>query len=509
LITDRAGEAIRPSVESEGIARNTAFALAITVLFTAFGAALHLFLVRALSPEGYGLFALAVATGALVALPLDLGISASAGRFVAEHRGERSAIAGIVADSLKLKLVVSGLASVVLFALAGPIGTAYGEPDLEWPLRGIALAVFAASILQLFSAVLIAQGKIGAGFPVVIAQNIGVTGATIALVLLGAGAAGAAFGRAAGDLLAVIIGFLVIVRLIGRAAVNPRSPGAGAKAQIARYAGALAVVDGAWVLFNQLDAILIEAFLGSRSVGLFQAPMRLLTVSFHPAGIAASGVGPRIARHAHQPRNVEAFRLALRYITISYAAFLAPLLVWADPIVDLTLGADYEESVSVLRALAPYVFLSGLAIFLSHGANYLGEARRRVVVAIAAVAINLVIDLVLIPKIGIVAGAIGTDVALAVYAPAHLWICRRVIKIPLRPFLLTLLRSLLAAAAMAGVLLSVGTSDLSLTAWLVGMIGGTLAFAGTLLASREVSFRELRLAHAGIRRRLGARFTAS
>ena len=47
--------------------------------------------------------------------------------------------------------------------------------------------------------------------------------------------------------------------------------------------------------------------------------------------------------------------------------------------------------------------------------------------ALAAVAINLVVDVVLIPRIGIVAGAIGTDLALAVYVPAHLWICARAI----------------------------------------------------------------------------------
>ena len=47
--------------------------------------------------------------------------------------------------------------------------------------------------------------------------------------------------------------------------------------------------------------------------------------------------------------------------------------------------------------------------------------------ALAAVAINLVVDVIFIPRIGIVAGAIGTDLALAVYVPAHLWICSRVV----------------------------------------------------------------------------------
>ena len=85
--------------------------------------------------------------------------------------------------------------------------------------------------------------------------------------------------------------------------------------------------------------------------------------------------------------------------------------------------------------------------------------------------INLVVDVVLIPRIGIVAGAIGTGLALAVYVPAHLWICVRALDAPLRPLGLALVRSLVAAAAMAGVLLAFGTSHLSVVDWLAGGVG--------------------------------------
>ena len=82
-------------------------------------------------------------------LPSDFGISTSASRFIAEHRSDRDAVAGLVSDALKLKLVVSTTVCSALFVLAGVIAHAYGTPTLTWALRGVAVAIFGQSLLLL------------------------------------------------------------------------------------------------------------------------------------------------------------------------------------------------------------------------------------------------------------------------------------------------------------------------------------------------------------------------
>ena len=157
----------------------------------------------------------------------------------------------------------------------------------------------------------------------------------------------------------------------------------------------------------------------------------------------------------------------------------------------MLLGDDYAESADVLRALAPYVFASGFAPLLSVGVNYLGEARRRVPIAIATVLVNLVIDLILVPKIGIVGAAIGTDVAFCLYVGAHLWVFKRILPLRLAHLRPTVLRATAAALAMAGVLLALGTSDLTLAAWIAGAIAAPLAFVAVILGLGEFSRAEL------------------
>jgi O-antigen/teichoic acid export membrane protein len=170
---------------------------------------------------------------------------------------------------------------------------------------------------------------------------------------------------------------------------------------------------------------------------------------------------------------------------------IAPTVVWAQPLTKLTLGPGYGESADVLAALAPYTFMLGFSPLLAISVNYFGEAKRRVPVAIGAVAVNFVIDLVLLSRIGVVAGAIGTDVAYALYVGAHLLICRKLLGISLRPLAATFLRTALAALVMAVVLLAIGSSDVPVPLLLAGGALGTLAYGAALVASREVTPQEV------------------
>jgi O-antigen/teichoic acid export membrane protein len=499
-----AGRPLGPEdrVGSDSIARNTAFATAGTAVSASLAVVLTLYLVRALSPHGYGTYTLALAIGALVALPMDFGISSSAGRFIAERRGDRQAIADYIADALRLKVAICAALGLTLFLAASGIADLYGTPNLTWPLRGVALALVGGSLTQLFAAALIAQGRLPVGVFMTLSQSVGFLVASVLLVSLGAGATGAAFGRATGYALGVITGAILIRRLFGRSALSIRSA-RGNTRQIAAYAGALALVEGAYLFFDQLDALLIGAFKNEAAVGLFQAPFGLTVFMHYPAGIVAATIAPRVARHLERGSDVLSFRRALRYLIVGYGLLLAPLVVWAGPIVDLLLGPDYGPSANVLRAFTPYVFLAAVGALLSPAANYLGQARKRLPVALAAVAINLVVDVIFIPRIGIVAGAIGTDLALAVYVPAHLWICSRVVDLPLKPLGVSLVRSLVAASAMAGVLLLFGTEHLSLAAWVLGGAAGVLVYLAVLLVGRELTPAELRAGANALRERFG------
>jgi O-antigen/teichoic acid export membrane protein len=471
----------------DGIVRNTSFALAVQITVSVFSAALTLFLVRRLGPEGYGVFALAVAIGILATLLAELGISPSAARFVAEQRGDRSAMAAVAAAALRLKLPLTAIVATLLFLAAGPIADAYGHESLTWPLRLIAVALIGQSLAALLGGMFVAQGRVALNLRLVFTGGAVELCTSVTLVLLGAGATGAAFGRAAGWTAAAALAAFLTVRTLGRHAVAVRSADRAQARQLLRYAGLLAVVDAAVVLFDQIDALLIGGILGASAVGLFQAPLRLTTLLLYPGYAIANGVAPRLSHGVRERANAPALRIAFRVIVLFQAAVLAPIVIWATPITDLLFGDEFSESADVLRWLAPFVFLSGLAPLVSLGANYLGLARFRAPIAIVAVLVNIVLDLALLPTIGVIGAAIGTSVAYMIYVPAHVWFCWRELGLSLAEPLVTVVRALAAACAMGAVLLLFGTDSLSLWAWLGGAVAGGAAYLATLTVTGELT----------------------
>jgi O-antigen/teichoic acid export membrane protein len=479
----------RPDQQVDSIARNTAFAVAVKLTGTVFTAILTIFLLRYLGPTEYGIFALAMGVGALMTVPSDLGISMSAARFVAELRGDPGSIANVVADAFRLKLVIGGLSSLGLIALAGPIASAYGEPDLAWPLRILALAVFGQSLMLLWATIFEALGRISVYLRVVFAESAVEAGLSIAIVLFGTGATGAMVGRAAAYAFAAGFGLMLITRTIGRT-VRPRRAGHGHARRIAIYGSALVIVDGAFTLFSTIDVLLIGAILSVSAVGLFEAAYRLAGLLFFIGMPVRSAVAPRLTRGGEGPDH-EALETALRYMVLIQGVILAPLIVWAEPITRIVLGTDYLGSVDTLRALAPFALLAAISPLLAGAANYLGAAARRVPIAIAAVVVNAAIDLALLDQIGIIAGAIGTDVAYALYVAAHLRLCRQLAGLRLRPLLAPMFASLAAACGMALVLLPFGTGEIAVPLVVVGGVLGVAVYAWILMLTRQVTRQEL------------------
>jgi O-antigen/teichoic acid export membrane protein len=496
----------RPEQARDSIVRNAAFAVGVKLVGSVFTAVLTIFLVRYLGPAEYGVFALAMSVGGLVLIPSDLGISHSAARFIAERRGKPDEVAAVVSDAVRLKLVISGAFSLALIASAGAVANAYDTPELAWPLRILAIATFGQSLMLLWASVFEALGRLSVYLRVVTAESALEAGASIVIVLFGTAATGAMAGRAAAYAFAAGFGAVLVARTISRR-VRPRRGGHGHGRQIATYGSALVIVDGAFTIFSQIDVLLIGALLSISAVGLFEAAFKLAGFLGFIGLPVRSAVAPRLARDEGGP-NIEALQRALRYLLLFQGVILAPMIVWAEPLTRIVLGSEYLGAADTLRAFAPFAMLGAISPLLAGAVNYLGAARRRVPIAIAALLINAAIDVALLKEIGIIAGAIGTDVAYTLYVCAHLWLLRQLIGMPLMPLMAPVLGSLVAAAAMALVLLPFGTdADVSVpVVVLVGSLASGVYFA-VLVLTRQVSRAELRALGRRLRSLRGERST--
>lgn len=473
------------------IRRNAVHALIAEVSRAGLAAALMLVATRVLGPGQFGLFALAMSFGGLALLPSDFGISNSASRFVAERRGDAAAMAGVLSDALRAKFLLAGLVSVVVLVASPLIADVYNEPGLGPPLRWLALALFAQSVFGLFVGVFVAMGRVSLQIVLYTGESLAETTFVITIVALGGGAAGAMAGRAGGFAVGALIGTVVALRLLGRRIRPHVRHDHGFSRRLVGYAGALFLVDSAWALFGAVDVLLIGAYLASADVGRFEAAARLIVFATMAGSAAASAIGPRLAANEREAPATEALALGLRALTVLSALGAGVLVAWSAPIVELLLGAEYAETADVLRLSAVWVALAIAGPLATMSVNYVGQAGRRVPLVVGALAANLLVDILLIPRIGIEAGAIGTTVGFLIYVPGHLFILRRAVGLDLRRYALTVVRCVVAAAVLAGVLALFGTASLSVLQVVAGAVAGLVAFAGALVATRELQLAEI------------------
>ncbi|MDQ3933766.1 MAG: oligosaccharide flippase family protein [Actinomycetota bacterium] len=489
----------RPPVRAVGAGRNSLLAFLTQMSTAAFTAVLTIYLIRTLGPDDFGIFSLAVSIGTLLLLPADFGVTNATARYVAERHGDWRAVAGLLSDGLRLKLIAGAVVSVALGLAAGPIADAYGEPDLAWPLRWMALAVLGQSLVAFYRYQFLALRDAAVGFRIVIGEAAVEASTSILLVAIAGGAAAASAGRAVGYGFGTVLAIAITLRRFGRPAIERYRPLREARRQIGRYAGALFAIESSFAASTQMPPLMIGGFLSARDVGVFSAPARLLIFLQYPGISVANGVAPRLAHTEGRGPDVATFVTALRYLIVFQALLLAPLVVWAEPIVDLALGPGYERSADLLRELAPYVFVAGLAALLSTGVNYLGEARRRLPISIFDLFLMVAMLAALLPTVGLSGAAYALDIVTIIYVLFHLWVLRKLVDVPLRPLVLATVRGLAAAGAAAGVLFAFGTDDLAVWEWGAGGAGALAAFGAVVVVLGEISVRELREAAARVR----------
>jgi O-antigen/teichoic acid export membrane protein len=458
----------------------------------AFTAGLTLFLVRALHPSAYGVFALTVGISDLVLLPADAGLSGAGARFIAQNRGDSASLTQLVGRVAQFKALAVAATAATLFALAGPIAQAYDTPALAWPLRAVSLAMAGQSFFGFYASVFMAVQRAGLALRLLAAESAIEFSASITLVLAGGGATGAAAGRSAGYLGGALIGWLLLRRFLragrGRAA-RVESPSLRG---LLRYAGALAVINAVTTAIFQVDLIIIGAVLGTTAVGVFQAPLKLTLFLAFPALAVAKAVAPRLARTVGGGGGrVDAFASAIRIMLLSYGILIAPIIVWARPINDVILGSRYAEAAQVVQLLIPYLYLLGVATLLAEGVTYFGEARRRLAISLLALIVNAGLDLLLLPIMGVTGASVATDAGFVVLVAGLLFVCRAEIGLPVGPLLVTGVRSLIAATAVWLLLVLLGGGHMSPLATVTGIVLTLPVFGGALMISREIRPRDL------------------
>jgi O-antigen/teichoic acid export membrane protein len=377
-------------------------------------AGLTLALIRLLSKHEYGMFALGVGVIQVVVLASDLGVTLSTSRRLAasaqDVRRGRIAASGLLVRTAGV-VVVCGAVVVAAPLLA----EALAGRELAPVLRVAALAAAGQALLQFGRVCLVALGAARAMLVAILLEGALEVVASIALVLATTTAVAAMAGRAVAFALGALLATWLLVRAVGGLG-RPASDEAWA---IGRRGLPLAVADLTWVLFLQIDVLLIGALLTTADVASFEAPLRALAFGGYVGYALGLAIGPRLAADATRLEAARHLRFGLRLAAVAQGLVAIGWVLVVAPAAPLLFGGDYRSSAAVMHALAPYLYLSGMLPLLSLALVYTGRGNARAAIYAGALALNAILDLLLLRRLGVMGAAIGSNVALTLLLVLH------------------------------------------------------------------------------------------
>lgn len=374
-----------------------------------------LLLARFLGISEVGQYAQCYAVLALLSLLSLSGFRAGLTRFVAVHLADDdpAAIRGTIRLGLGIS-AVSSTAIAIALALAAPaLAAALNDPDLVTGLRLVALTLPGLTICE---AALAATRGWRTQRPFTMIGQIYEPGTRLLLTALalitGAGVTGSYWALVIAGWSAALLALGALARLMRKVAPGPIAyrPRQLFSFSTVSWLSSLSSTGLIWV-----DTLML-GFFANEEIGVYNVATRLVTVAIFVLAPINAAFGPYLAYLHHQGRGEEVRRIygaATGWVVrLSLPAFVA-LLVFPESLLRL-FGGAFAAGAAVTLILAVGQLVNAATGPCGTVLNMSGRVAINMYDNIAALLLNILLNLWLIPAYGIIGAAVAWAISLAV-----------------------------------------------------------------------------------------------
>lgn len=187
------------------------------------------------------------------------------------------------------------------------------------------------------------------------------------------------------------------------------------------YAGAMVTA------FFQVDQVMLERWRGATETGWYKAPVLVLEgLALVPRVFSFAFIPSMAALWSSAPASVEAlYRRGVKYLLLLGLPIAAFGALAAGPFLELLFGAAYAPSAASGRVLLPVCAFMFLSNFVETTLACISRWRVIVLTSTLALALNVGLNLVFIPRWGHVGAAWATLATEGFYFLAGAWVLER------------------------------------------------------------------------------------
>jgi O-antigen/teichoic acid export membrane protein len=455
------------------IARGTGIAVIGLTLGLMFSFIVRLIIARYGAPADYGIFSLALAVLNIAAMLSGLGLYQGAARYIAYFRGKDDAakVKSTISASIKLSAAVSIILSLAVFLAAEPIALKlFHTSELVLPLKIFAAGIPFFTLIQVLAAIFRGFDRIE---PMIIFQYLALNVLFIIFLSLIIVAGLPLTTVFYAYLAALVITFCALAIYTARRL--PQQTGSASPAgtqpitkELLLFSLPLMGVAMLNMLTVWTATLLLGYFKTPEIVGLYNAanplaqfisePLFALAIIYTPV---ATGL---FARNQISQLRIN-YTISTKWILFITLPVFLVLFLFPEAVLSLFFGTAYIPAAIALRVLSLGFIINNLLGPNAATLLAMGHSRFLMWTFLTATILNILLNVLLIPPLGIVGAAIASVASLCltnITVSVKLYsLCRA------QPFSKNLLKPVIICVALAFVIQVLAHHFLTITWWLL------------------------------------------
>jgi O-antigen/teichoic acid export membrane protein len=396
------------------------------------------FVVSKYGADTYGIYELAFTALMILSVIVKWGLDGATVRFTQEYlvSGDKGKIRSLVSKSVFTIFISALVVGLLFFLLRKSLAEAFDEPNLEKAYVWVAVGLLPFVLLQYYSEALRALKNMKAfsvfqvGSVLILAsgifillKDIALSKGEIATLAFVISTAVFAFGA----YLIFQKSFRIRVGDIPAEQIDFKS--------VLKVGVPLLISGSLFLVISWTDTLMIGYYKSSTDVGIYRIAFKVATLITFIQFAVNSIAAPTIAS-LYAEDDLTALRKYIKYIGVINAAFAIPItlfiIVFSEPLLNL-FGAEYTSGMVLLPILAIGQLVNALAGPVMYILNMTGKEKLSQRIMIWMTGLNIILNVVLIPRYGIVGAAIATTISMVtwnVIAAFYVYKYYKVIAIP-------------------------------------------------------------------------------
>jgi O-antigen/teichoic acid export membrane protein len=410
--------AITESIQK--IAKGTILVFIGTLIALFFTLLSKILIVRYITQSEYGIYSLAIVILNIFVLISTLGLSEGATRQIAFYRGknDKAKVKGVLLSSIYVSTVASVLFSVILFFASDFISTTFFHNlTLSHVLKIFSIAIPFFTLIDILTSIFRGFNKVGTKvYFQDILKSILFPALLLVVIYFGFSFNGVVFAFVTSILLtAIVFIFYTTKKLPTILKENIRVNASKMKKELLFFSIPLLTANMLESVITWTDTLLLGYFMMSDIVGLYNSAFPLASL-LATALVSISFLYLPVMSQLYANGRVQELKKCYSILTKWVFSITLPifsiLFLFPEVVLRLLFTAQYVGAALALQILSLGFFIH--TIFGPNGETILvmGKTRFLMWSMILTVITNIILNLILIPPLGIVGAAIATTFAL-------------------------------------------------------------------------------------------------